>query len=107
MKFHANPNGWRPIVLLSSLRKLLEAIIAQRLRELAAQHNLLPAAQFGSMGQCTTKALRKLMDPVYSAWCRDLCATLLSIYNNGAYDRVDRGRASRFLIVKGDTQLDH
>lgn len=99
-KFYAKPNAWRPIALLSSLGKMLEAIIAQRLRELAAQHNLLPAAQFGGTGKCTTKALRKLMNPVYSAWCRDLCITLLSLDIKGAYDRVDRGKLLEILIGK-------
>lgn len=86
------PNSWRPIALLSSIGKLLEAIIAHRLRDLDTEHNLLPTMQFGTGGKCTTKALVTLLDRVYSAWCNKLQATLLSLGIKGAYDRVDRGK---------------
>lgn len=99
-KFHVKPKVWRPIAMLSSLGKMLEAFNAQRLHGIAAKHNLLPAAQLGGSGKRATKALRKLMDLVYSAWCRGLCANLLCLVTKGAYDRVDRGKLLEILIGK-------
>lgn len=100
-KSYALPKSWRPIALLSSLGKLLEAIIAQRLRELCAKYNILPATQFGVAGKCTTRALRKLLGSVYSAWCRDLYASVMSFDIEGAYNRVGRAKLLEILAEKG------
>ena len=100
-KSYTKPKSWRPIALLSSLGKMLEAIIVKRLCELVVNHNLLPAAQLGGAGKCTTRALRRLMDTVHSAHCRKLFATLLSLDITGAYGRVPRARLLEVLSEKG------
>lgn len=97
---YTKPNAWRPIALLSSLGKMLEAIVAHRLRDLNAEFHILPAKQFGVAGRCTSKALRNMLDPVYRAWCRDLEATLLSLDIKGAYDRVAREKLLDTLMEK-------
>lgn len=97
---YTKPNAWRPIALLSSIGKLLEAIVAHRLRDLNAQFNILPAKQFGVSGKCTTKALRNMLDSVYQAWCLNLAATLLSLDIKGAYDRVNREKLLEILAEK-------
>ena len=94
------PNSWRPIALLSAVGKLLEAIVARRLRNLAAEHPLLPPNQFGVAGKCTTRALRHLLDPIYTAWCRDLKVSLLGLDITGAYDRVNRRKLLEVLWQK-------
>lgn len=97
---YTKPNAWRPIALLSSIGKLLEAIVAHRLRDLNAEFNILPAKQYGVAGKCTTKALRNMLDPVYHAWCLNLAATLLSLDIKGAFDRVDREKLLEILAEK-------
>lgn len=91
-KTYNHPKSWRPIALLPCLGKILERILADRLKFLAMEHNLLPHVQFGLPGKCTTKALQYLLNPVYSAWSpkRRLKATLLSLDITGAFDRVIR-----------------
>lgn len=95
------PSSWRPIALLSSIGKLLEAIVAHRLRDLNVKYNILPKTQFGVAGRCTTRALQKLLDSVYIAWCQNLLATLLSLDIKGAFDRVDRKKLLDVMIAKG------
>ena len=94
------PSSWRPIALLSTIGKLLEAVIANRLRQLNAENNILPANQYGAPGKCTTQALRALLRPVYDAWCQGLCATLLGLDIRGAYDRVKRSYLLEILAQK-------
>lgn len=97
---YTTPNSWRPISLLSSIGKLLEAIVAHRLRDLSATYNILPATQFGVTGRCTTKALLNFLNPVYHGWCEGLQTTLLSLDIKGAYDRVDRQKLLDTLAMK-------
>ena len=37
------PNAWRPIALLSTVGKVIEAVIAEQIRRIAKEHNMLPA----------------------------------------------------------------
>ena len=95
-----DPSSWRPIALLSSIGKLLERIVAHRLRDLNVQHNILPATQFGVAGRNTTGALRRLLHSVYRAWCHGQYATLLSLDITGVFDRVDREKLLQSLTDK-------
>ncbi|KAJ3529987.1 hypothetical protein NM208_g9523 [Fusarium decemcellulare] len=116
---YQNPRSWRPIALLSAIGKLLEKIIANRLKDLALNHNLLPDTQFGLPGKCTTTALQFLLDPVYQAWTgkkvpirrvkkrwkkwvlKKMKATLVGLDIKGAFDHVDRTELLKALIEKG------
>ena len=40
---YSDLGAWRPIALLSTLGKVFETVMAQRLSSLAEQHNLLPS----------------------------------------------------------------
>ena len=52
------PGAYRPISLLNTLGKLLEAVIARRLSYLAEHYGLLPDTQFGGRpGRTTEQAL--------------------------------------------------
>lgn len=95
------PSSFRPIALLSVMGKMLESLIAHRLRDLNFQHGLLPFAQYGVAGKCTTKALRMMLDPVYSAWTRGLRATLMRLDIKGAYDGVNRKQLLDILMAMG------
>ncbi|RYP34155.1 hypothetical protein DL767_004382 [Monosporascus sp. MG133] len=94
-KTYAEPKSWRPIALLSCLGKMLEKVIANRLKVVATQFNLLPKQQFGAPGRCTTKALQYLLNIIYRSWCSKgpenrRVVSLLGLDMGGAYDRVPR-----------------
>ena len=75
------PSELPPIALLVQTGKILEKIIAQRLREVVETNNLLPNLQFGGPGGCTTKALQYIRYLVYKGWCYNILSgtTLMSL----------------------------
>ena len=52
---YAMPGAYRPISLLNTLGKLLEAVMARRLSYLVEKHGLLPSSQFGGRPGRTTE----------------------------------------------------
>jgi hypothetical protein len=63
------PGVYRPISLLNTLGKLLEAVVARRLSFLAEKHKLLPNSQFGGRpGRTTEQALLVLSNAIEHAW---------------------------------------
>jgi hypothetical protein len=91
------PNSWRPIALLSCLGKLFERVLAQRLKKLALDHNLLPETQYGAPGRSTTDALKAMLGVVRKAWAwkprgnkSQKYVSLMALDISGAYNCVDR-----------------
>ncbi|KAF4445653.1 Zinc knuckle [Fusarium albosuccineum] len=98
-----SPRSWRPIALLPCIGKMLEKVIANRLKELVLDHSLLPNMQYGLTGRCTTKALQYLLNPIYRAWGikKRLKATLMGLDIKGAFNHVDRIELLKALMKKG------
>ena len=93
---------WRPIALLNTIGKLMEAIAATRLSELAEKENLLPEMQMGfRKGRSTEIALFLLTSQVEKIWKEGMVASLLSLDISGAYDRVLPEVLKRILERKG------
>ena len=62
---YTNPSAYRPISLLNTLGKLLEAVIAKRMSYYVERYDLLPNTQFGGRpGRSTEQALLILVDAV-------------------------------------------
>ncbi|KAK6214968.1 zinc knuckle [Colletotrichum tabaci] len=97
--------SYRPVALLSFIGKLIEKAIANRLKFLAMAHQLIPGVQFALPSKSTTHALESLINHVYQAWCvkapADIKATLMTIDQTGAFDRVGRQDLLRILIQLG------
>jgi hypothetical protein len=65
---YSDPAAYQPITLLNTLGKVLEAVIAQRLSELAEAHQLLPDTQFGARpNRSAETALLNLSEEVHAA----------------------------------------
>ena len=63
------PGAYRPISLLNTLCKLLEAVMARRLSYYAEHYELLPDTQFGGRpGRTTEQALLLLANAIDRAW---------------------------------------
>ena len=83
--------AYRPISLLSTLGKLLESVIAERISYLAETYRLLPKHHFGARKQrSTTHALLLLQEAIWQAWRGKKTLTLASFDVKGAYNGVSK-----------------
>src|SRR5271163_623025 len=66
---YSAPGSWRPIALLSTVGKVIEAVTASRIRDLAETHRLLPGCQMGARkGRSAKSALELLTEQVHTVW---------------------------------------
>ena len=96
------PGAYRPISLLNTLGKLLEAVIAKRLSHLAEHHGLLPDTQFGGRpGRTTEQALLILTNAIDRAWHGQRVLTLVAFDLKGAFNGVNQTSLDARLQSKG------
>lgn len=99
---YTDPGAYRPIALLNTLGKVLEAIVAKRISKLAERCSLLPDQQYGARpGRSTETALLNITEQVRASWERDskCVVTLLSMDVAKAFDRVSHPRLLHNLRV--------
>lgn len=92
---YSNPKAYRPIALLNTLGKALEAVIAERIRFAAEKHSLLPDTQMGARRMRSTEtALQLITNKIHTIWGakRHRVASLLSLDVSGAFDHVSHER---------------
>lgn len=96
------PGAYRPISLLNTLGKLLEAVIARRLSYLTEKHRLLPDTQFsGRPGRTTEQALLVLSTAINRAWYKHKVVTLISFDLKGAFNGVQQASLNTCLRARG------
>ena len=89
------PKAYRPIALLNTLSKVMEAVIAKRLSYLVETHNILPQKHIGGRRlRSTEDALHTIVEAIYKAWSTKpkLVASLLLLDVSGAFDNVSHRR---------------
>jgi hypothetical protein len=90
---YAQPKAYRPIALLNTLGKALEAVMANRLAYLADTHVLLPSRHTGGRKLASTEhAMHFLLQRIHQAWAEGKVASLLLLDVSGAYDNVSKER---------------
>ncbi|KAJ8147384.1 hypothetical protein LV165_008823 [Aspergillus fumigatus] len=95
------PGAYRPISLLNTLGKILEAVMARRLLFWAETYKLLPETQFGGRpGRNTEQALLVLANAVDRAWSRSKVVTLVAFDLKGAFNRVNKTSLDTRLQAK-------
>ena len=93
---YSEPKAYRPIALLNTLRKALEAVISIRIREYVEANRLLLKEQIGARKERSVEtALELITDTVYIVWSieRANIASLFLLdiaraFNNILYERL-------------------
>jgi hypothetical protein len=61
LEIYRTPGGYRPIALLPTVRKVIEALVAKRVTKAAEAYGLLPAEQMGNREHRSTKLAVRLV----------------------------------------------
>ena len=86
---YTQPKNYRPISLLCTLGKVMEAVIAERISFLVETKGLLPNTHFGARKQrSSTHALSYLQERIFDAWRGRKTLSLVSFDVKGAYNNV-------------------
>ncbi|KAI4793235.1 hypothetical protein E4T45_12596 [Aureobasidium sp. EXF-8846] len=86
------PKNYRPISLLATLGKVMEAVMATRIAYLTEVHKLLPNNHFGARKQkSTVLAISYLQEAIYDAWRGKKTLSSVSFDFKGAYNNVATG----------------
>ena len=94
--------AWRPISLLSTLGKLMEAVVAERIAYMVETFGLLPTNHFGARrGRSAEQALLLLQEHVYNAWRSREVLSLVTFDVKGAYNGVCKERLIQRFRARG------
>jgi hypothetical protein len=86
---YMKPKAFRPISLIPTISKGLEAVVAARLSHTAEQHRLVRENHFGARSnRSAEQALNLIIEKVYQAWRRRQILTLVSFDVKGAFNGV-------------------
>lgn len=104
---YEDPKSYRPIALLNTIGKILEAILANRLSYCVERYQLLPTHHIGGRkGKSTDTAIHTMLGHIYKAWDKNQAASVLLLDVSGAYDYVSHPRLLHNLRKRRiDTQI--
>lgn len=89
------PKAYRPIALLNTIGKIMDAVLARRLSYLVESQDILPDAHMGGRKRRSTEhAIHAILERIYTAWNtgEGEVASLLLLDVSGAFDNVSHER---------------
>lgn len=99
---YTTAKAWRPISLLSTLGKILQAVIADRISYAVETIGLLPTNHFGARKRRSAEqALALRQEHIYQAWRNQKTVSLVSFDVKGAYNGVFKDRLLQRLAARG------
>jgi hypothetical protein len=99
---YAIPKAFRPISLLATIGKGLEAVVANRLSFMAEKHGLLPRNHFGARKKRSCeRAISILVERMYEAWRNRMVVSLATFDVQGAFNRVNIVVLEKRLLQRG------
>jgi hypothetical protein len=98
---YTKPKAFRPISLLPTISKGLEAIIAARLSYIAKEHSLLPKNHFGARPKRSAEqALNVLIERIHEVWRGKRTLSLVLFDVQGAFNGVHSSVLYRRLVQR-------
>ncbi|KAG0158785.1 hypothetical protein PDIDSM_6304 [Penicillium digitatum] len=98
--------SYRPVALLNTLGKFLEAVVARRISYAVETYKLLPDTHFGGRkGISVDHAIQSIIGRIRRAWGKGKIASMLLLDVSGAYDNVSHERLLYNLRKRGLGQL--
>lgn len=97
---YAAPKSYRPIALMNTIGKIMDAVVARRLSYLTEKHCALPATHIGGRKMRSTEnALHLVTKQIHEAWNKkpSQVASLLLLDVSGAFDTVSHERLAHNL----------
>jgi ribonuclease HI len=95
------PKAFRPISLLPTISKGLEAAVAARLSFITETYNLLPANHFGARPRRSAEqALNVLVERIYQTWRQRKVLSLVSFDVKGAFNGVHSAVLEKRLAAR-------
>ena len=105
---YTSVKSYRPVALLNTLGKIMEAILARRISYIAEKYSLLPSMHTGGRrASSTEQAIHLLLERIYAGWTgpgTPKVATILSLDVSGAFDNVSHARLIHNLRKR---RIDH
>ena len=101
---YTKTGAYRPIALLNTIAKVLEAVVAKRMSKETEERKLLPEEQMGARpGRSTTSALDLITEQVRTIWKTrpGAVASMLCLDISGAFDKVSHQRLLYNIRMKG------
>ncbi|KAJ6437636.1 endonuclease/exonuclease/phosphatase [Purpureocillium lavendulum] len=99
---YAVAKAWRPISLLSTLGKVLESVVVERISHAVETYGLLPTSHFGARKQRSAEqALMLLQEQIHAAWRGRQVLSLVSFDVAGAYNGVCKARLVQRMRARG------
>ncbi|KUM55456.1 hypothetical protein ACN42_g11818, partial [Penicillium freii] len=87
------PKSYRPVALLNTLGKILEAVVATRIAWCVEEYKLLPETHLGGRkGVSVDHTIQLILGKVHQAWGEGKIASMLLLDVAGAYDMVSHKR---------------
>ncbi|KAJ5393042.1 hypothetical protein N7465_012016 [Penicillium sp. CMV-2018d] len=98
--------SYRPVALLNTLSKFLEAVIARRISYTVETRGLLPSSHLrGRKGISVDHAIQMIISRVRRAWGNGKVLSMLMLDVSGAYDNMSHERLLHNLCKRGMGQL--
>lgn len=90
---HKAINNYRPILKLSFLANILDALVSEQLESFLTRHNIVQPQQSGfRSGHSTVTATAMVINDIPNSFdCRQHCAALMLVDLSKAFDTVDHG----------------
>jgi hypothetical protein len=103
---YRKPKSYRPVALINTFAKVLEAIMATRIAQSVEEHRLLPDTHLGGRkGISIDHVMQLLLDRIQRAWGMNRVASMVLLDVAGAYDNVSHERLLSNIKKLGLGQL--